>query len=78
MIGIGTGDDGEEITEEEYNEISAVISAKPAAPDGYGYKLKDDFTWEQYELPHYDPMEEEIDDAEAYRIILGVNESETT
>lgn len=77
IVAVGTGETGEEITEEEYNTIRAAMAEKPVAPDGYDYKLKDDLTWEQYELPVIDPLEEEIDDAEAYSIILGVNESET-
>ena len=64
---IGTGCGGEEITETEYNEILSVIQTKPN--DGYGYRLKTDLTWEQYELPiEEDP---ELTEAEALDIILG-------
>lgn len=45
--GIGTP-----ITEQEYNSIIEKIDNKPAtAPDGYGYRLRTDLTWELYELP---------------------------
>lgn len=66
QIGINTG--GTEITEEEYFNILAVVKARPTPPDGYGYKLKTDLTWEQYELP---PEPDEVDDAEALDILLG-------
>ena len=47
------------ITEEEYNTILAVIRNKPALPDGYDYKLREDLTWELYELPPAPPPEDE-------------------
>lgn len=40
-----------EITETEYNAILSVIRNMPTAPDGYGYRLREDLTWELYELP---------------------------
>jgi hypothetical protein len=39
-----------EITEQEYNEILNAIRNKPIAESGYGYKLKDNLTWELYEI----------------------------
>jgi hypothetical protein len=51
ILVVGTGKGNVEITEQEYNEILNVISNMPIAPQGYEYKLKDDLTWELYELP---------------------------
>lgn len=55
MCAIGTGSGGAEITEDEYNEILSVIRSRPTPPEGYGYRLKTDLTWEQYELPPAPP-----------------------
>lgn len=48
-IGTGLGDD--EITEQEYAEIYAVIESRPEPPQGFDYRLKADLTWELVELP---------------------------
>ena len=66
---IGTGNGGESITEAEYNHIKSMISNRPAAPAGFGYRLTESLEWELYELPIVE--DEEIDDAEALEIILG-------
>jgi hypothetical protein len=78
LLGIGTGNrippNAIEITEAEYDDIMAVIHAKPTPPTGYEYYLKPDMTWELLELP---PVPEEPTQntpeqmAEALRI-LGV------
>ena len=65
---ISTGCGGAEITAEEYSTILEVIKSAPTAPDGYGYRLKADLTWELYELP---VVEEELTAEEALAIILG-------
>lgn len=59
ILGIGTGNSGEEITETEYGEIMTVIRNSPVR-EGYGYRLKTDLTWEEYEdpTPQPDPSEE--------------------
>ena len=70
--GIGTnGNDGTTpITEAEYNEILAVIRAKPADTETIGYRLKTDLTWEQYSIDPPDP-DEDIEDAELLDILTG-------
>ena len=68
-IGYGNGD--AEITKEEYESILAIINARPDAPEGKGYRLKQDLTWEEYDLPQAD--EEEISAEEAVNIILEGN-----
>lgn len=83
MIGIGYG--GMEITESEYNQIMDIIQTRPTPPDGKGYHLKTDLTWEEYDLPSEpDPPEEEqtdaekLADAEAALALLGVEMEATT
>lgn len=68
---IGTGYGGVEITEEEYNELLAIIHNAPITTDGYGYRLREDMTWEMYELPIIEEEDEEITDTEALDIIVG-------
>jgi hypothetical protein len=48
---IGVGDGGIEITQEEYKNLFNLIQTKPIAESGYGYRLKEDLTWELFELP---------------------------
>lgn len=55
VIFIGTGNGGMEITEAEYTEILTVIRNKPVPRDGYDYKLKEDLSWDEYELPPIEP-----------------------
>ena len=45
------------ITEAEYIEIKAVIENMPTAPDGFGYRLKENLEWELYELPEMPEVE---------------------
>ena len=54
-----SSDGGGNITESEYNEILSIIHNRPTAPDGYGYRLREDLTWELYELPVVDETETE-------------------
>ena len=58
------------ITEDEYNEILEVIHNKPTAPDGCDYKLKEDLTWELYELPIIPPEGEDATE-EDYKLALN-------
>ena len=72
ILAIGTGYGGEEISEQDYNEIMSVIQSCPNEK-GKGYRLKTDMTWEEYDLP---PMPEPSDDDEistdeALNILLG-------
>lgn len=73
IVTIGTGGSGAgEITEGEYTAIRDVLFSMPTPPDGHGFRLREDLTWEAYELPHveedHDP---ELTDAEALAIIVG-------
>ena len=51
LVVIGTGNGGEAITREEYENIRSVIKNKPSAQEGYDYLLKADLTWELTEIP---------------------------
>ena len=71
IASIGTGYDGDEITEQEYNEIMSVIQSCPNE-EGKGYRLCTDLTWEEYDIP---PVvlsdDDEISTDEALNILLG-------
>lgn len=71
VVGIATGCGSIEITAEEYTHILNLAHNRPTPPEGYDYCLREDLTWELYELPPIDPAEEEISDSEALAIILG-------
>lgn len=70
LLAVGTGDGYTEITEVEYNEIMSVIRNKPARTETTDYRLKTDLTWEAYPVEPPDP-DPEIDEAEAFDIIMG-------
>lgn len=59
LVSVGTGADGTEITVDEYAALLKTIQDGPTPPEGYGYRLKEDLTWELYELPVVEPGEEE-------------------
>ena len=73
IVAIGKGSSGAEITETEYNDILAIIRYCPTPPDGKGYRLKTDLTWEEYDLPpEPEPSDEdELSDTQALNILLG-------
>lgn len=57
------------ISKEEYERIKAIVNQRPMPPDGYGYRLTADLSWELYELPkEADP---ELTAEEALNIITG-------
>lgn len=60
IIGVGTGLGGEEITEQEYNNILDKINNRPEAPEGYSYRLTTSLEWELCEVPKTEPIAEEI------------------
>lgn len=70
---VGTGNGGEEVTEERYHEVLSVILAKPQETETVDYRLKTDLTWEKYPVDPPDP-DSEIDDSEALGILMGVME----
>ena len=58
MISAYNPEDKGYISEERYMELVEAFQSKPEAPDGYGYHLKEDLTWELYELPPEEAGEE--------------------
>ena len=69
ILAIGTGLGFDEITEAEYEDIKTAIAAKPPRTETTDYRLRDDLTWDAYEVePEPDP---DLDDAEAWEIIFG-------
>lgn len=74
LIAVGNGSGGTEITEAEYNNLLSVIHNKPTTPEGYDYRLREDSTWELYELPEPEPEDEEAttEDYEAALSEVGV------
>lgn len=65
IVAIGTNIGGTGITETEYNEILSIIHNKPPATNTVDYRLREDLTWEEYEIDHPD-SDPEIEDAEVY------------
>ena len=47
------------ITEAEYQAIMDIIRNKPTAEQGYDYRLREDLTWELYQLPEPEPEADE-------------------
>lgn len=71
---------GKEETEkatEEYNRLTEVMQSKPIAEIGYDYRLKEDLTWELYELPiiEEEPTEDEATEEDYQNALteLGVD-----
>ena len=56
VVLIGKNIGGEEISQEEYENILSVIHNRPIAEAGFTYKLRTDLTWELHEVP---PVAEE-------------------
>lgn len=74
ILGIGKGNIGEEIAEDEYNAIIAKLSEKPQRTETIDYRLKEDLTWESYEVEPTPPMPEpEPTSDEILDIFMGVN-----
>lgn len=61
---ITTGSGDIEITKEEYDNIFEVICNRPENEPGIDYRLKEDLTWESYEVEIIDEDELEISNEE--------------
>lgn len=70
LVSISTGTGSEEITQEEYENILAIIRSCPTPDKGNVYKLRADMTWELCEAPPADE-DPDIPADEALNIILG-------
>ena len=76
IIAVGTGDGGmgEEISNSEYNQIVAIIQAKPQRTETTDYRLCEDLTWEVFEVRSFPEPEQDFtveDKAAAYDILIG-------
>lgn len=49
ILGVACVKDNGNITKYEFDEISSVIRAKPIAPLGFDYRLKETLVWELFE-----------------------------
>lgn len=67
ITGITSGCSNGNITEAEFTEIMSAIQNSPEAPEGYGYKLKENLEWELYELPP-EPQPSDDDEMSEYEI----------
>ena len=78
IVSIVSGVTNGNITEEEYSSILSVIRNKPTPPEGHDYKLREDLTWELFELPTPEPEDEEAteNDYKSALNTLGVNTNE--
>lgn len=72
ILVVGTGDGGEQITEEEYESIRSAILNAPTTESGYEYLLKEDLTWELVEVPTVEPTDDEISGIELLTMIEEV------
>lgn len=59
IIGVGTGLGGEEISEQEYNNILEKINKRPEALEGYSYRLTTSLEWKLCKVPKTVPTTEE-------------------
>ena len=65
LIAIGEGDGETEIAESEYRSVMQKIQEKPAAPEGFRYRLRaDTLEWELAALPEPAPEPEEVSSEE--------------
>ena len=70
IVAIGIGGGGVSITEEEYNEIMTIIQSKPPRANATDYHLREDLTWEAFEI-EYIEVEEPPEAEELLDILLG-------
>lgn len=64
--------DAEEITKAQYDDMLAILYARPEIPEGYSARLTEGLTWELYPLPPgRDPADEDISADEFYNMFKG-------
>ena len=73
LVGIGVGGGGTEITAGEYAGLAALIADKPAPPEGYDYRLREDLQWQLFLLPEPEEDEGPLDPARALELICGTS-----
>lgn len=63
LVAVCNGNTGLPISDEEYTRILAVIQDKPPMTNNTDYRLREDLTWEPYEVapvPESDPSPDEL------------------
>ena len=62
LVGVRDAEGEGEITEAEYNAIMEMMATKPQVTETIGYALKEDLTWEAYEIERVEaePTAEDI------------------
>lgn len=73
ITAIGVGVSGIEVDKAEFDEISIAIQSKPTSTATVDYRLREDLTWEEYELPPQPEPEPEPE--ELLSILLGGEQS---
>lgn len=68
ILSVGDGFGGEEITKEEYDAIVNALANKPSTSETTDYMLKEDLTWEAFEV---EPVEPEPTEEEIINILTG-------
>lgn len=72
IICVGDGDGGAEIGNERYESILLAFQNKPQATGAMNYRLKNDLTWEPYNVGNMNDEEHsDLGDSEALEILLG-------
>lgn len=70
VIGLALVETNGNIDRAEFERLSAVFRAKPAEPEGFYYRLREDESWELTEKPAEPESEEEEARAEDYEQAL--------
>ncbi len=71
IVSIVAGVSQGNLTEEAYRQIREILAARPEAPAGFFYRLKEDRTWELWPLPPAAEEEEEPAAMEDYVAALA-------
>ena len=70
VVAVSMGNGSIEIPKERYDAILEAFAKKPQPTDTIDYRLREDLTWESYEIEPPDP-DPDVDEAEALNILLG-------
>lgn len=61
ILGVAEVPLGGNINKEDFDKITNIINEMPEAPDGYYYRLKENFEWELCEMPTIEEIATEED-----------------
>lgn len=57
ILGVGEVPFEGNISKDEFDEITEIIQHMPDAPEGFYYRLKDNFEWELCEMPDIEEVD---------------------